>query len=368
MAPARNLDPLRFRLPVDEIRRGYYTDVYFNRARHILQADGRDVAVRMQVFGRSDALVCGIDEALAILRVGSGRSEAGGQWREGWANLTVRALHDGDAIEPLETVMTIEGDYASFAHLETLYLGVLARRTRVATNGRAIVTAANGKDVLFFAARYDDISVQEGDGYAAHVAGIAAVSTDANAGWFGERGIGTIPHALIAAYHGDTVLATTKFAQYADPAVRVIALVDYDNDCVTTSIACARALGPRLWGVRLDTSDALVDRSLQGQSGSIDLSGVNVELVRNVREGLDREGFEFVKVVVSGGFSPAKIASFEEQGAAVDAYAVGSAFFAGGGAYDFTADVVAVRHGTAWVEQHKVGRPERPNPRLELVE
>ncbi|HXP92037.1 MAG TPA: quinolinate phosphoribosyl transferase [Candidatus Binatia bacterium] len=368
MPPARRLDPQLFRLPVDEIRRGYYTDVYFNRARHVLQADGRNVRVRMQVFVRTDALLCGVDEALAILRVGTGRFEAGGRWTDGWPSLAVKALHDGDAIAPWETVMTIEGDYASFAHLETLYLGVLTRRTRIATNGRAIVEAAGGKDVLFFSARYDDRCVQEGDGYAAHVAGISAVSTDANAAWFGERGIGTIPHALIAAYDGDTVLATRKFAEHVDPAVRVIALVDYDNDCVETSIACARALGARLWGVRLDTSEALVDRSLIAQAGAFDLSGVNVELVRNVREGLDRAGFTHVKIVVSGGFSAEKIASFEEQSAPADAYAVGSAFFSGAGTYDFTADVVAVQRGTTWVEQHKVGRPERPNPRLVRVE
>jgi nicotinate phosphoribosyltransferase len=368
MPPTRRLDPQSFRLPVDAIRSGYYSDVYFNRARSVMQADERDVRVRMQVFTRSEAVLCGIDEALAILRLGAGRFEDGERWREDWNDLRVCALHDGDAIDPWETVMTIEGSYVSFAHLETLYLGVLARGTRIATNGRALVEAARGKDVLFFPARYDPYTTQESDGYAAHVAGVTAVSTDANGAWYGERGIGTIPHALIAAYGGDTVRATTVFAENVDPAVRIIALVDYDNDCVGTSLACARALGARLWGVRLDTSDALVDRSLEAQTGALDLSGVNIELVHNVREGLDREGFTHVKIVVSGGFAVAKIASFEEQRAPVDAYAVGSAFLRDSGAYDFTADIVAVRHANGWAEQHKVGRPERPNARLEPVD
>ena len=248
MPPVRRLDPQSFRLPVDSIRRGYYSDVYFNRARTTMQADGRDVRVRMQVFARSEAVLCGIDEALAILRVGTGRYEAGERWRDGWSELEVRALRDGDAIEPWETVMTIEGDYVSFAHLETLYLGVLARGTRIATNGRAIVEAAGGKDVLFFPARYDRYAVQESDGYAAYVAGVTAVSTDANAAWFGERGIGTIPHALIAAYDGDTVLATKTFARHVDPAVRIIALVDYDNDCVGTSLASRARFGDAACG------------------------------------------------------------------------------------------------------------------------
>jgi nicotinate phosphoribosyltransferase len=366
--PARRLDVQRFRLSVDEIRRGYYSDVYFNRARSILLADGRSVRVRMQVFARTNALLCGIDEALAVLRAGTGSPGPGGVWRASPGDLTVFALHDGDAIAPFETVMTIEGDYATFAHLETLYLGALARRTRIATNGRAIVAAAGGKDVLFFPARYDVGSVQEGDGHAARVAGIASVSTDANAAWFGERGIGTMPHALIAAYDGDTVLAARKFAQHVDPAVRVIALVDYDNDCVGTSLAVARALGERLWGVRLDTSALLVDRSLWPMMGNFDPAGVNVQLVRNVRAALDSERFERVKIVVSGGFSAEKIRAFEAERAPVDAYAVGSAFFRGAGEYDFTADIVAVHRDGAWREQHKVGRPERPNPRLELVE
>lgn len=368
MSAPRRLDPQLYRLPVDEIRSGYYSDVYFDRARAILEADGRSPRVRMQVFQRAEgAVVCGLDEALAILRAGAGRPGDDGLWREGWEELTVHALRDGDAIAPFETVLTIEGDYTLFAHLETLYLGALGRRTRVASNARAIVGAANGKDVLFFPARYDHFSVQEGDGYAARIGGVSGFSTNANGAMFAEAGLGTIPHALIAAYGGDTVLATTKFAQHVDPSQRVIALVDFENDCVGTSLACARALGERLWGVRLDTSGSLVDRSLWEQMSTFDPTGVNPQLVRAVRAALDRDGFTHVKIIVSGGFSAARIAEFERAGTPVDLYAVGSAFLAGDGAYDFTADVVALERDGAWLPCHKVGRPERPNPRLERV-
>jgi nicotinate phosphoribosyltransferase len=179
--------------------------------------------------------------------------------------------------------------------------------------------------------------------------------------------LGTIPHALIAAYGGDTVFATRKFAQHVDPSQRVIALVDFENDCVGTSLAVARDLGERLWGVRLDTSGSLVDRSLWDELSTFDPTGVNEQLVHNVRNALDREGFGAVKIIVSGGFAAEKIAAFERAGTPVDLYAVGSAFFAGGGTYDFTADVVAIERDGAWVPCHKVGRPERPNPRLERV-
>lgn len=362
----RRLDPAIFNLPVARMRDGYYSDTYFNRAREILERDHHHPRVRMQVFQRANAVLCGIDEALAIIKLCSGRRTPDG-WIDGWDQLVVRALYDGDAIEPLETVLTIEGDYGLFAHLETCYLGVLARRTRIATNARAIVDAADGKDVLYFPARYDHHLVQTGDGYAAYVSGALGVSTDANAEWWGSRGIGTVPHALIAAYGGDTVLATRKFAELIDPSVRVISLVDFDNDCVTTSVAVAQALGARLYGVRLDTSPSLVDRSVIPMMGTFDPTGVNPQLVRNVRSGLDSVGFGHVKIVVSGGFDATRIREFERERVPVDAYAVGSAFFAGSGRYDFTADIVALENNGVWEECHKVGRPERPNARLEVV-
>ncbi len=364
----RRLDPAILNLPVEKMRDGYYSDTYFNRAREILEADRYHPRVRMQVFQRNHAVLCGIDEAIAILKLCSGRRGPDAQWQDGWDSLVVCALYDGDAIEPFETVMTIEGDYALFAHLETAYLGVLARRTRIATNARAIVDAAGGKEVLFFPARFDHHLVQTGDGYAAYISGALGVSTDANAEWWGSRGMGTVPHGLIAAYGGDTVRATEKFAQYIDPSVNVIALVDFENDCAGTSIAVARALGDRLWGVRLDTSGTLVDKSVIPQMGTFKPTGVNAKLVHNVRDALDAEGFRNVRIVVSGGFDAERIRKFEEDRVPADAYAVGSAFFTSAGSFDFTADIVAIDTGAGWQECHKVGRPERPNPRLSPVD
>src|SRR5579872_6053707 len=361
------LRPEIFNLPVEKMRDGYYSDTYFNRARDVLELDGRHPVVRMQVFQRNASVVCGIDEALAILRLCSGRRLADGTWQEGWQDLRVRALQDGDRAEPYETVMTIEGDYGIFAHLETCYLGVLSRRTRIATNAREIVDAADGKDVLFFPARFDHHQMQTGDGYAAYISGALGVSTDANAEWWGSRGMGTVPHSLIAAYNGDTVLATQKFAQYMPQSVNVIALVDFDNDCVGTSLKVARALGNRLYGVRMDTSSTLVDKSIWPQMSTFTPTGVNPQLVHNVRNALDAEGFTQVHIVVSGGFNAEKIRMFESLKVPVDAYAVGSAFFDGSGHFDFTADISAIQVDGEWRECHKVGRPERPNPRLSVV-
>jgi nicotinate phosphoribosyltransferase len=352
MAPRPRLDPDIFNLPVAKMRAGYYSDKYFVRAREILLADHYRPRVTMQVFGKAQAFLGGVDEAVAILKLCAIE----------WPELEVHALHEGDAIEPWETVLLIEGPYDAFAHLETLYLGVLARRTRVGTNTRRVVEAAAPKEVMFFPARHDHWLVQTGDGYAAHVAGAIGVSTDAQASWWGSQGVGTVPHALIAAYGGDTVLATRKFAEQIGPEVRLISLVDFENDCVRTSVEVARALGNRLYGVRLDTSEMLVDRSLWDQMGTFRPTGVNPQLVRNVRRDLDQAGFPDVRIVVSGGFTVEKIRDFEREGVPVDGYGVGSSLFQG--RFDFTADVVLVDGKPC----AKVGREYRPNPKLERVD
>ena len=354
---ADRLPPEVFELPVEKMREGYYTDAYFNHTRQVLLRDGRHPRVVMQVFQKKHSYLGGIDEALAVLRLCA----------DDWEDLTVHALYDGDELEPYEPVLTVEGDYTGFAHLETVYLGVLARRTLITTNVVRVLEAADGKPIIFMPARHDHHRVQTGDGYAAYIAGqiVGAeigVTSDAQASWWGGRGVGTVPHALIAAYGGNTVLAATKFADNADPDINITVLVDFENDSIKTALEVARALGPRLWGVRLDTSGQLVDRSLWDELGDFEPRGVNERLVRKVREALDRDGFERVKIVASGGFDAGRIAEFERRGVPIDSYGVGSALIRGEN--DFTADIV-MTDGRA---SAKAGRRYRSNPHLELVE
>jgi nicotinate phosphoribosyltransferase len=351
------LQPEIFDLPVDKMRAGYYTDAYFNHARSTLLEDRRRPRVVMQVFQKKHAYLGGMDEAIAILKLCS----------HDWEALTVHALHDGDEVQPWETVMTIEGDYTLFAHLETVYLGVLARRTLITTNVVEVLRAANGKHVIFMPARHDHWKVQTGDGYAAFVAGQVVgapigVTTDDQASWWGGKGVGTVPHSLIASYGGNTVLAATKFAEWATPDTNVTVLVDFENNSVDTALAVARALGDKLWGVRLDTSENLVDRSLWTELGDFRPTGVNERLVRKVRDVLDADGFERVRIVASGGFSVEKIRDFERKGVPVDAYGIGSSLIRG--ANDYTADVVLADGRPSG----KAGRRYRPNSRLELVD
>jgi nicotinate phosphoribosyltransferase len=315
----------------------------------------------MQVFQKEDSILGGIDEAIAVLKTSAGHYE-GGEWIPGWDRLQVHALKEGDRIVPRETVMTIEGDYSVFAHLETVYLGSLARRSLIMRNVAEVVEAARGKQIFYFPARHDHWLVQTGDGWSAHVAGAIGVSTDAQASWWGGRGIGTVPHGLIAAYGGDTAKAAVKFAQHFHSDMNITVLVDFVNDSVATALEVAEALQGKLWGVRLDTSELLVDRSLWGEMGGFKPTGVNPRLVEKVRGGLDGAGFADVKIVVSGGFTASRIREFEAADVAVDAYGVGSSLIRGQN--DFTADVVLLDGQPC----AKVGRAYAPNPRLELVQ
>lgn len=344
------LAPEVFDLPVEKMKSGYYSDAYFNFTRQVLLSNDRHPRVLMQVFSKKYGILGGMDEALAILKLCS----------HDWDALDVQALYDGDMISPWETVMTIEGDYTLFGHLETCFLGTLARRTLVSSNVARICSVANGKPILFFPARHDHWLVQTGDGYAAHIAGAIGVSTDAQASWWGGTGVGTIPHALIAAYDGDTVAAAKAFAEWAPPDMNIVVLVDFNNDSITESLAVAYALGDRLWGVRLDTSENLVDEYFMRHPeimGEFKPTGVNEELVTSLRRELDDQGFTEVKIVVSGGFDADKIIEFEANRVPVDSYGVGSSLIRG--SHDFTADIVL-----PWA---KVGRAYHPNLRLASV-
>src|SRR3954468_11198541 len=351
MPRRERLSPEVFRLPVDRIRAGYYSDAYFNFTKQLLEREQKQANVVMQVFQKKYSVLGGVDEAIAVLKLCS----------DDWGALDVHALHEGDEVEPHETVMTIEGDYRLFAHLETVYLGCMARRSLVMRNVTEVVGAANGKPIWYFPARHDHWLVQTGDGWAAHIAGAIGVSTDAQAAWWGGRGMGTVPHALIAAFGGDTVAAAKCFADRFGHEMNVTVLVDFENDSVRTALEVAEALGSKLWGVRLDTSDKLVDRALLDEMGEFKPTGVAPELVHKVRAALDEAGFGEVKIVASGGFTVDRIREFEAAGVPVDAYGVGSSLIRGEN--DFTADVVCVDGGPGG----KVGPRHKPNQRLDPV-
>ncbi|HMK09427.1 MAG TPA: nicotinate phosphoribosyltransferase, partial [Anaerolineales bacterium] len=379
-----------------------------------------DLRVEMQWFTRRPGrtLVVGVDKALAMLRHAAGEWQ-GEHFAETWDQLEVWAVHDGAVVESsgdpavVQPVLRVRGRYRDFAQLETPTLGVLTRGSRVATNVYDTLVAAGGKPVLFFPARFDLHEAQAADGYAYNLAVQrfnldhgqrlgAFVSTDAQGDWWGGSGGGTVAHAAIACFLGDTAEAMATFAATLPTAIPRIALVDFNNDSVSDSLRtvermfrCYRerleagdtdgAAGYQLYGVRLDTSRSIRDVNVPPLGDpELDL-GVTPRLVFVVRQALDRaweawdlladwrsraaEYCRAVRIVVSGGFTAERIRQFEALHVPVDIYAVGSALFANAGpsVTDFTADVVAVEVAGEWIPMAKVGRQAGENAELERV-
>ena len=347
-----------FRLPVERIRSGYYTDAYFNLTKELLEAEDRHPRATMQVFQKRDAVLGGVDEAIAILRECAGREGPAG-WSPGWDGLEVYALHEGDEVSRRDR----DDDRGRHRCSPTSRRSTSGSGSADTRDGQRPRRGGGGasQPIIFFPARHDHGSSRPATA-GRDEAGAIGVSTDAQASWWGGRGVGTVPHGLIAAYGGDTVAAARAFAdRYADE-MNVTVLVDFANDSVRTSLEVAEALGDRLWGVRLDTWARLVDKALSHREGTGDAHGVTPELAAAVRRALDAGGHPGVRIVASGGFDSAKIREFEALEAPVDSYGVGSSLLRGQN--DFTADVVRVDGR----ECAKVGRRHRPNPRLGRVE
>ncbi len=438
-----------FALDAERMRRGWYSDKYFANIVTLLTelsqrgytfagqnpalaAQGLslqdvptgDIVVEMQWFTRRKpfSVVAGVDKALAMLKECTGCFNADGQWMPTWDQLEVRAVHDG-FLAPYDgdparvtPVLKVRGRYRDFAQLETPTLGALARGTRVATNVYEVLRAAGGKEVLFFPARFDAHEVQAADGYAYHIAVqlfnklsghavTAAVSTDEQGDWWGGAGGGTVAHAAIACFLGDTAETAVQFASVLPPNVPRIALVDFHNDCVGDTLRTMKALWQRhleeeqagrhdeaqkfvLYGVRPDTGGNLKDKSLEPLGDKKLDRGVNARLVFRLRHEIDhayeqwKVPFAFleraktycrsVKITVTGGFTPQKIRRFEEDGVPADVYGVGSYLFSNsaeeGTNTDYTADIVRVQIGGQWHDLAKTGRAPCDNPALEPVD
>lgn len=430
-----------FKLDIERLRKGWYTDKYFVNIMNTLEnlrftgyqykgENGRkfqgfeqsvimpgNLEVEMQWFTRhpGKTVIVGVDKALEIVKTCAGHFE-GDHFVNTSDQLEVWAIEDGAVVDyggdpmNLQPVMKVRGRYADFAILETPTLGILTRASRVATIVYDTLAAAKGKPMMFFPARFDIHEAQAGDGYAYQIAvqrfnkdyrkGLSSfVSTDAQGDWWGGAGGGTVAHAAIACFLGDTAEAMLAFAQTMDPDIARIALVDFNNDCVVDSQKTCKAMFFKfmelmeagqesearryiLNGVRMDTSASLRDASVELLGDPRLDHGVNPRLVYNVRKALDtaweswnlmgkwREEAEKycrnIKIVVSGGFSVDKIRLFESQKVPVDIYAVGSAFFENHGMnkMDFTADVVKIKIDGQWVDMAKVGRRSCDNPDL----
>ena len=327
--------------PSSEILSGDSADVYFARAERILDREGLDPVVTMEVFARRDAILCGIDEVKNLLAhvLGSNPQD----------EVTVEALNDGDAIAPKEVVLRINARYRVFGLYETALLGMLAQSTGWATAARECVEAAAPQPVISFGARHVHPDITDVLDYAAIVGGCVGASTPAGARLAGLAPTGTMPHSLVLII-GDTVAAAQAFDRDLEPDVPRIVLVDTFKDEAEEALRVAHALGDRLYGIRLDTP------SERGR--------VTPDLVHEIRARLDQAGFGHVKIVVSGGLNPERMGVFKEAGAPVDSYAVGS-YISGATPIDFTGDIKEI-DGKPIAKRGRIpGRTD--SPRLKRV-
>jgi len=302
------------RRPSRDVLSGDSADVYFMRAEEILAGEGMDPRVVMEVFSRSEGILCGIDEAKVLLA---------SVFVESDEEYTVESLSDGDTFSPKEIVMRIKARYRAFGLYETAILGMLAQSTGWANAARECVAAAAPQPVISFGARHVHPHVTDALDYAAIVGGCVGASTPAGARLAGLAPTGTMPHSLVLVI-GDTVRAAEAFDRHVAPDVPRIVLVDTFKDEAEETLRVAHALGDRLYGVRLDTP------SERGR--------VTADLVMEVRARLDLDDFEHVKIIVSGGLTPDRIWYFKDAGAPIDYFAVGS-YISGASPVDFTGDL-----------------------------
>ena len=335
------------------LKDGFFSANYFLKTRKIVLENIPNQIVTMQFFQREDdVMVCGIDECLAIIKEFANKPE----------ELEIYALNDGDIINNGEPVLKITGRYEDFGYLESMIDGILARRSSVCTNTYRVMKVLNGKGIINMADRQDEYNTQIGDGYAAYVAGLDKDSTDAMGLWWGGKGLGTMPHALIQICDGDIIKACDYYLK-TFPNEKVTALIDYHNNVVRDSLLVARHLKEKLNAVRVDTSKALIDHYFDDKDTSnFDPHGVCKELIFALREALDKEGFNYVKIIVSSGFDAKKIKEFEDAKTPVDIYGVGTSLLKIN--VGFTGDLVSLNGKP----QAKEGRKNIPSDRLIKVD
>ncbi|AXK51390.1 nicotinate phosphoribosyltransferase [Spiroplasma alleghenense] len=331
-----------------------YLADYFIKTKTILEKNNPEAKITMQFFQRTEnAILSGIDVVIELLKFSCKKFE----------ELEIWALPETSIINPLEPVLRITGHYQDFGFLEGMIDGILSRMTSVATNSARIMQAAGSKTVLNMNDRADIYFNQAFDGLASYHGGMTNFVSLAAIEFIDDLRVkkpsGTMPHALIQAYNGDLIAALKDFEK-TYPQVPLVALIDYNNDCITDALKCCKEFKERLKFVRIDTAKNLVDKSLQSikpEKGQ-ELNGVNVELVKRLRSSLDQEGYGHVKIIVSSGFDSQKISQFERQNAPVDIYGVGEAITKS--VSSFTGDSVLLNG----VKQAKFGREYIESSRL----
>ncbi len=291
----------------EEITSAATTDVYFVRTHEILNKIAmQDVEVTAEVFARKEATLAGIDEVRYLLKD---------------VDVKIWALDEGSTFVEKEPVLRIQGKYQLFGVYETTILGILASSTGWATAAAEIKAACGDKPFFSFGARHLHPAVAPVMERAAILGGAAGASCIIGAKLAGKEPVGTVPHAIFLII-GDTLKAAQAYDATMPPDALRLILVDTFKDEAEEALRISRAMGEKLHGIRLDTPS--------------ERGGVTAEMIKEIRARLNLEGFNHVKIFVSGGLNPDRIKLLNAAGA--DAFGVGS-YISGARAIDMTMDI-----------------------------
>lgn len=307
----------------DEIKDATTTDMYFLHTKEVLRKNKIYSKVVMEVYARdlpypsNWGVVTGIYEAAKLL--------------EG-LQVTVQAFDEGSiflangSTAMYEPLLTIEGRYVDFVEYETPLLGLLSSSTSISTRAARFRVAAGDRLLLSFGTRRVHPALAALVERACYLAGFDGVSNVLGAELLGIPATGTMPHGLVQIL-GDQERAWKLFDKTVPATVPRVALVDTFWDEKTEAIKALEVLGPKLWGVRLDTP-----ASRRGNFKKI---------LEEVRWELNIRGGKKVKLIASGKLEEETV---RELSTLADGFGVGTAV-----AYppvvDLSAKIVEVTEG-----------------------
>ena len=327
------------------------TDTYFLRTRDIVSSYG-DTEVTYAIFMRRPVLSAvnlAIDWLQAIVKE-----------RKGSVNIK-RCFKEGDDVGAGEPMIYISGSMLILVDLETSLLQKIGATCVAAYNARSMVESLKKTSFLAMDARHcAGTDMADLMAYGAFVGservksegdavGFIGCATDRTAHLFeNTKGLGTMPHALVG-YAGSTLKAAQMFhSKWPDQPLTV--LIDYFGKEITDGLMVCRAFktlaDKGTLSLRLDThggryiegldvagSYAILERNcpdaIRGYRTEQELryligTGVSAAAVWHLREMLDNEGFENVRIVASSGFGPEKCKVFSLANVPVDVIGTGS--------------------------------------------
>jgi nicotinate phosphoribosyltransferase len=304
----------------EEIKSAKTTDIYFLNTKEVLTKNHIDSGVVMEVYVR-DLPYAGIWGVLTgvyeVAKLLEGLPVDVWSFDEG-------SIFLADGRTALyEPVMTIVGRYRDFAEYENPILGLLASSTSISTRAARFRAAAGDRILVSFGTRRVHPALAPLVERSCYIAGFDGVSNVLGAKLLGQEPSGTMPHALIQIL-GDPVKAWKLFDKTIPKSIQRTALIDTFWDEKTEAIKAFETLGPRLWGVRMDTPS-----SRRGDFRKI---------IEEVRWELDIRGGREVKILASGRLNEETMVQLKDI---VDGFGIGTAV-AYPPSIDFSAKIVEV--------------------------